>query len=288
MSSIISIGSLIDHSWDRFRASVPDYVSLASVMLIVALIQLIALILFPFASELQSANPMNGWETFGVILYAIGGIIAPFLGFAIYVGVVRLTNRTSMQPFSLKEAFKEIKTYFVPSFVSAILLGLLIVAAFAIGLIPSFLFVFLSPFIPFPIVLALMDLLLIALILASYVFVVKWSVEYYFAPYSAILDKKKGKEALRHSRSLVRGKFWSVFLRLIVPKLVFIMFAVLALTVLYYVALLFINIFAGLSVDLRVRLFSIVKTISPVVVGIFISPLLFIADVMLYKSISER
>jgi len=288
MPKLISIGSLIDQTWDRFRASLPDYLSLASVMLVIALIQLIALILYPFASDLMSANAINGWETSGVVLYAVGSLIAPFLGFAVYVGVVRLTNRSVMQSSSLAEALEENKKYFVPSFVAAALFFLLIAAAFAIGLVPSTLFVFLAPFIPSPIILALLDLVLVGLILTSYVLVLIWSVEYYFAPYSALLDKKTGKEALKQSRSLVRGRFWSVFLRLVIPKLVFLLFAVLALTVSYYVALLFINLFAGLSVDLRIRLFSIVKTIFPMIVGVFISPLLFIADTMLYKSLSDR
>ncbi len=288
MSKLISIGSLIDLTWDRFRASLPDYVSLASVILIAALIQLVGLILFPLASELLSANPISGSETAGVVIYAFGSLVAAFLGFAVYVGVVRLTNRPTIQSFSLAEALEENKKYFVRSFVAAVLFGLLIVAAFAIGLVPSSLFVLLSPFISSPIILAILDLLLIVFILGSYLMVLIWSVEYYFAPYSALLDKKIGKDALKHSRSLVRGRFWSVFLRLTIPKLVFALFAVLILTVLYYVALLFINIFAGLSVDLRIRLFSIVKTIFPMIVAVFISPLLIIADTMLYKSLTER
>jgi len=48
-----------------------------------------------------------------------------------------------------------------------------------------------------------------------------FSIWFSFALYSVILDEQKGIEALKHSKSLVKGRWWQVFWRLLVPGIFF-------------------------------------------------------------------
>lgn len=58
---------------------------------------------------------------------------------------------------------------------------------------------------------------LILLIIPGIIFAIWFS----FTAYSVALDEKKGAEALKESHNLVRGRWWAVFWRLVIPGLLF-------------------------------------------------------------------
>jgi len=80
-----------------------------------------------------------------------------------------------------------------------------------------------------------------------------WSVKYFFTPIISALEGKKAKEALKESKSLVKGNFWQIIIRLIIfylissfpgliissinPNLNFIQIFFLPITSLFYIVL---------------------------------------------------
>lgn len=58
---------------------------------------------------------------------------------------------------------------------------------------------------------------LILLVIPGIIF----SIWFAFGFYALVLDNKRGTEALKHSKSLVAGRWWGVFWRLLAPALVF-------------------------------------------------------------------
>ncbi|MDO8571935.1 MAG: hypothetical protein Q7R79_04620 [bacterium] len=112
---------------------------------------------------------------------------------------------------------------------------------------------------------------------------------YYFSLSATIIDGKKGREALRYSHSLVRGRFWAVSVRLSL--------IMLYTTLLTGVAMIAFTVLVGLLIS---PLTQVLETqqggvfILSVVIGIFFILLLFVIQIIttapfvaLYRNLKE-
>jgi hypothetical protein len=186
---------------------------------------------------------------------------------------------------SVKRAHEETKSLFFPTIVVSLMVVFLFVVAMLIGFGPSIILTALGALFNNITLVGIGDILLIPGIFVTLLLSFKWMVEYYLSPIITVLDGVQGKKALIQSRQLVQGKFWSILLRLAVPKIVFIVFGILIMIIVAYVTEILLNVVGGMNLDLQLRIKTIVESIFPIAIAALINPLIINADVILYRNL---
>lgn len=284
---LVSLGQLIDRSWELYRRHWADFLSVSGLLLTVALLNVVALSLYPFASQLFSSAPLTASQAVGVVLFwAANSLLAPALGLYTLLAMARIANaRLAGKALGAKESLRDSRKLFWPAVLVSLLVALYFAAALLVGMVPALLSYLLALAITHPLVSLLGALLSLAGVLAAGALTARWAVDFAFALYALACDGARGREALRASREAVRGRFWGVLLRLVVPSLVFIAVGVLFAVVLSVVAGLAVSAAAGLNLDVYLRLVSITDSVFPALAAVLINPLVVIATVILYRDL---
>lgn len=289
MPRLISLSELIDRSWEEYRASFVSLMSISGWLLIAGLLYIIALLLYPTADQIVLGANLSGSETAGVLLYIITQILViPVIGLWSYTAIVRLM-RGSIITGSLARAEREGWQRFFPVLIASILFGALIVAALVIGLGPGFgLAIVTTGRIDASWMVWLRNVLIIAGSVAGSVLFVRWFGVYQFAPLASATDDQHGTNAFVQSRKLVKGRFWAVLVRSLIPKILFLMLGTVVWWLVNSIVNVGLSLAGGLGLVTILRLGSLTDTmIRMVLFPMFVSPLLYLVDVNLYKSLKE-
>lgn len=286
-SPLISVGRLIDESWDLYRARFHELMSVSGWLLWLAILYTLSLSLYPSASTLWLSNELTWSQYLGVILFFLTNyVIGPLLGIWVLIGLVRLLRmQLAGRKADVKKAIAEIKPLFFPTILVSIMVGFLLVVATLIGVGPGLIIGVLGAVFGSLTLVGLADFLLVIGVFVALGLSFKWMVEYMLAPYAIMSDGLRGKKALAAGRSFVKGRFWSVFLRLLVPKFVFLLIGVILMGIVTYITGILLSAAGGLNLDLQLRLTTLVEWTVPVVIAVLINPLVIIADVLLYRSL---
>lgn len=287
MPKLISLGHLIDQSWELYRARFHQFMSISAWLLLLAFFYIISLSLYPSASTLWFSNKLILAENIGVLLFIVTQyILAPLIGVWVVLVICRfIKNQRPGRTDDIKKSVSESRSLFIPTLLVMIMVAFLLIVALLIGFGPSIILTALGAFFKSKTLLVLGNLLLIVGVFVALILSFKWMVEYYFALYVTAFEGVKGKKALAMSRQIVKGNFWEVIVRLIVPKLVFIVFGIFFMAIIAYTTSLLLDVASGLNFDLRLRLNTLIEWTVPVLIGMIINPLIIIADVLLYKSL---
>jgi hypothetical protein len=272
---LLSVGELIDQSWDVFRANSQSFLEISAWLLLTAILSAVALAFYPSASDLALNSALTGLETFGVLLFSFTNLlITPLISFLIYIALTRATGAAlSRRRFSLRSLLIEIKPLFLPTLSTSIMVMLMILFALVIGFGPAAVVGALGLLTRTSIIVFIANLLLIV------------GIYYFMAPYLTMLDGTRTKLALATSRQLIEGRFWSVLMRIVVPKLVFVIFGVFLMTIIGYLVGILTDLSAGLNLDTQLRISTMTTTVVPIVIAVLINPLIVISDVLLLRSL---
>lgn len=284
---LITVGELIDRSWEIFRSRMTELLSISGWLIATAILFALALAFYPFASTLQLGAGLTNLEATGVVLFSITSlVVTPIISFWIYVALAKAADASiARQHMTAREAMRKTRAAFFPSLLTSVLVMLMIVWAIVIGFAPAAIVAALGILTIFGPLIILANLLLVAGIFVALFLSVKWGVYYFFAPYVTMLDASPGKLALETSRRLIVGRFWSVLIRIAVPKLVFIIFGVFAMSIIAYVVGILIDASTGLNLDVQLRISTMTSTIVPILIAALINPLIVISDVLLLRSL---
>lgn len=287
MPKLLSIGELIDQSWDVYRARATELLSISGWLLVTAILFALALAFYPSVSSLQLGAELTILETTGVVLFSITSlVITPIISFWIYVALAKAAGASiARRNMTACEVLRATRASFFPSLLTSVLVILMIVWAIVIGFAPAAIVAALGILTIFGPLIILANLLLVAGIFVALFLSVKWVVYYFFAPYVTMLDASPGKLALETSRQLVQGRFWGVLMRIVVPKLVFVIFGVFAMSIIAYLVGILIDASAGINLDLQLRISTMTQTVVPILIAVIINPLIIISDVLLLRSL---
>lgn len=290
MKSLISIGELIDQSWNKYRANMPFFLQLSGWLVLVALLNAIALLLYPNAGAIAYHTKFSAGEVTGVVLYAFSNLLlSPLLGFWVFVSLaLGAKSVLSGERMSVASIMQETKKRYLSTFAVTILVALTILLAQVITLGPSILLGAIGFLMQNAWILGIANGLLLIGLIASLILTTRWTLYYMLSPYAAILDRAKNKQALKKSRGLTEGKFWSVLIRIFLPKFVFLLFGILIAMLISLVLRIFLVGSTGLNLDVQIRITELIDTVLPVLVLIFLNPLIFLSDVLLYQSLTEQ
>ncbi|TAL49968.1 hypothetical protein EPN81_04155 [Patescibacteria group bacterium] len=286
---LISVGELIDQSWDVFRARLSDLLSISGWLLVTAILFAIALAMYPSASKLALGADLSVIESTGVLLFSFSRyIVTPIISFWIYIALTKIIRaHFDQKTLSPKAAMLDVKPAFFPTLLTSVMVMLMVLLAIVIGFAPAAILATVGFLTNFSFIVIFANLILVVGIFVSLFLSIKWVVYYFMAPYLTMLDGTPAKLALATSRQLIQGRFWAVLIRTVVPKLVFIIFGVFAMSIIAYLVGILIDFSAGLNIDIQLRISTMTTTIVPILIVILINPLLVISDVLLLRSMRQ-
>lgn len=289
-STLIPLGQLIDDSWELYKSRFHELMNVSSWLLILAILYVISLSLYPSASALWNAAELSGLAQTGVILFIITSyIVSPIIGTIVLIGLTRLIrSHVAGRGGNLKSLAKEIKPLFLPTLFVNILVGCYLLLAILIGFGPTIILNILGAIFGNTLLVAIGGILLVFGTFVALVLAFCWMIEYMLAPYIMILDGVRGRKALMASRKLVKGRFWHAFFRLVVPKIVFIIFGVLLMAIVSYFVEIILDVTGGMNLDLSLRIKTLIEWVMPVVITVLINPLMIISDLLLLQALKDN
>lgn len=285
--SLISVGQLIDESWEVYKKHFASFLAISSWLLISAILIAISLAYYPTVTQITTGTGYTGGQTFGIALFSFTSIvISPLLSFWIYTSITRATSAyTKGRKLAPKAAMNEGRKIFIPAIITSIMVVLMILLAIVIGMAPPAIIASIGALVGSGALIIIGNIALVIGIFVATFLAAKWLVYYIFAPFITILDGTKAKMALAESRQLIEGRFWAVLGRVAIPKIVFTIVGVFMMSIAGYLVGIFIDAAGGFNTDLQLRISTITTSVVPIVITMLINPLIVIADVLLLKSL---
>lgn len=289
MPRLISLSELIDRTWEEYRASFVSFMSISGWLLLPGLLYVIALLLYPTADKIVLGADLTRGETAGVLLYLVTQFVAvPVIGLWAYTAIVRFMRGPAGSE-SVTRAGREGWQKFLHVLAITILFGALIVSALILGFGPGFgLALATTGRIDASWMVWLRNLLIIVGSVVGSVLFVRWFGVYQFAPLAVAADDQHGMKAFAQSRRLVKGRFWAALVRSLVPKILFLILGTFAWWLASTVVNVGLSLAGGLGLVTILRLGSLSDTMFRLILfPMFVSPLLYLVDINLYKSLKE-
>jgi len=289
MKELISINELIDQSWALYKSSFSFFLQVSGWLLPIALLNTIAVLFFPSSGSIATHTIFTTTEISGALLYgATNIIIAPILGFWVFLSlVIAAQSRLNNDPKNIALIMRETKRRFLPTVIVVILVGLTLLLAQIMSFGPALVMGAFGFLLEQTWLLGLANILLILGIFVSLVLTSKWSIAYIMAPYAAALNDQKTLTALRKSESMTKDRFWDVLVRIFIPKFVFLLFGIFLAYSCNILIQSLLTGAAGFNTETYTRLNNLVLVILPVIIAILFDPLIFISDVLLFRSLKN-
>ncbi|NBS68535.1 hypothetical protein EBT31_06425 [bacterium] len=281
MKPLISIGSLIDTSFEHYRKHLPSILGITLWLLVAAIPSAIGILLSREGDDLGLAT----WASFG--LNVVGGVITVLASLHISVALILAVREQrkgkSIDPrVVLRKAFSLDLSYIwamILKNIFAVLLPLIpLILAFT-----AFVFALRSENTLLVNSLSILAFIAILIALGG---AIKFSLTYNFVPYATVLEGKRGMESLRTSATLVRGRWWETFWRSFLPKALYTLIFVVALGVILWVTGI-IAIAVSQESFVIAKFFALLNFFISTLVNAFMLPLLLLNDYYLYDNLQE-
>ncbi|MFA6132247.1 MAG: hypothetical protein WC702_04295 [Patescibacteria group bacterium] len=283
---LISVGQLIDQTWDHYRANWRELLSVSAWVLVPTIIAMVTMAMYPNATTMLAANDFSAMETGAVVVWFLNNtLLAPIVGLWVFLMIVKLIHsQMERRSFNFLSLAKNGWKLFLPVLLVNILI-FLILAALWLTVVPGVFFYIIGALTNISFFDGLGAVLLAAGIIAAFVLMVEWLVYFIYAPMSLVIENIHGRKALDRSKNLIHGRFWSVLVRFIVPKLVFILILIAAEWLIGVVIGLTAASVSGFNTDLAAKLSTISITFSVALGMVFINPLYIISDYLLFNNL---
>jgi len=283
---LISIGQIIDQTWDHYQKNWRELISVAAWLLLPAIIGVVASTLYPNATTLLAANNLSAVESSAVVVWFINNsILAPIIGLLVFLMTVKMIHsQMEKRRVDFVSLTKSGWKLFLPV-VLVNLLVFLVLAAFWLLVIPGILFYAIGALTNLSLIDGLGTIFMVAGVIAATILTAEWLVYLIYSSMALVLENIHGKLALKRSKELIHGRFWPVLIRFIVPKLVFFLVLVAAEWLVGYIIGVVISSISGFNADLAAKLTYICITLSITIGTILVNPLITISDYLLFDSL---
>ncbi|HAL49851.1 MAG: hypothetical protein UU40_C0004G0031 [Candidatus Uhrbacteria bacterium GW2011_GWD2_41_121] len=291
MANLISLGEVIDKSWDHYIDHFKQLMVISLWALIIPILMIVRILLAPdgelptLAAILESGGDILSWS--GVIFGTLVSLIAvPVITIWIYINLVKAVEGQSKNKTL---DLKALRAFSWRNFFSYIWVGLIkavVTALPVLALIPGVIAIYFNISTDGGVFFGVAStLLMLAGVIIAFVLMVMFSIQLGFAGFERLLGDKRGFKAISGSRALIEGRFWQTLFRVIVAKFVFL---------LVIMVLEFIVMFV-LSVGSMITLISGTATVGAIFgmlnllllsgVGILSTPIFIIVDYVIYDSL---
>jgi len=281
MASLISLGQVIDKTIAHYKKHFVELISITAWIIIASVPAAIAKILQPYTLGTE-ATPLH---IFTIVLNDLGALLVGIVSIWVLLStIIAIGEQASGGTRDIKAQGKKAWKLFFSYIWVSILLSLIIAVILlppALGLI----FILIDSIRGASTVLtSIGGILLLIGAIVSFVLLVKYSIQYGFAPYSLVLDQEHGVKALRHSSMLVSGRWWDTFFRFVVPKLIYAL-VVFVLNFLLLAALAIILVILVSDMSLYQGIGNATWMILSAAVTALSIPLIAVTDFYIYDSL---
>ncbi len=285
MARLIGPGDIIVRSWDNFRKNIDAYAEMVVWLVVLGVLQ------WTLSIVLQSVVPEKIARISLYLILSVPGSLA-FLAVTasmIDITVKGLTGKKIDARDSIHAGFHKLLSLLWVAVLVTIVTGLLGALPFAVPAVIALLWLNSAPqWLSILIIMLLMVGMLASLVVPLVLFV--WLK---FAPYHLMADDIRGSGALKASRDLVIGRWWPVFLRIIIPLLFFLISARFLKALIYLILGSTLNdpgMFFGQIADMDQlsRTHTLITTIVPQVIDGFALALFLGADVTLWLDLKKK
>lgn len=281
MKPLISLGSLIDTSFEHYKNHLPAILGITLFLLVAAIPSALGLLLTRDGVDFDALT----FTSFGFSV--VGGIIAALASLHITVALI-LALREQRQGKAvdprtfLKKAFSLDLSYLWAMILKAVFVA--IIPLIPLGLaVAAFIFALRSENAVLTNILAVVAFATILLALGG---AVKFSLSYGFVPYATVLDGKRGMASLHASADLVRGRWWETFWRAILPKALYTLIFVIILGIILWVTGM-IAVAVSQESFFLAKLFALINFFISTTLNAFLIPILLLNDYYLYENLRE-
>lgn len=264
---LISMSDILSKSWHLYKSHFKQLLPYLLLTLVPAVFLAFFAVGTLFIQSFLPASPLVNLFLLAVIILLLV-VLSFWISTALIKAIGDSANNQPILPWKQGLAFVLPRLWHL--FLATALVSLIIVGIF---LIPVALYILVNVFLSGNIPLLISIIAFVAL-LAVAVLVSMW---YAFVYYEVIFDNKSPVAALRDSKALVKGRWWSIFFHLLVPALVF---GLLGFALRFVVMLLASAIPNELVSGISELVFS-------TVVNLLISPLTIYAGLLVYFSAKQ-
>lgn len=295
MAKLITLGLLIDKTVEHYRLHIKELIGITLWLVVAATPFLFSGYLAPFGVDQQT--PVG--ETIAYMIVNFIGLITTTAA-SIWIGIcliltidARAQGKTPDHVALGKRSWKFFFSFLVLS--AGIALGISVVSALLV--VPGILIMLFNtmPGAAGTAIGIAGVLLLFGGAAAALYTLVRYSVELAFAQYHLVLDNDSTKFSLKTlwksvlaSRESVKGSWWAVAIRLLIPNLI-ISLIVVGFTMVTNLATTILISFAAAALSpLAITLISVALTLSVFIVNAIVMPLYSLTVYYLYDSIAKR
>jgi hypothetical protein len=284
MPNLITVGQLIDRSFEHYRLRFVELVSISAWMLVPMVVSVVSLALYPSYTTLISERALSNMETAGVILWTVNAlIVTPITGVWMLIALLRrIQDQLNGKRPALSVLRRTSWKLFWPMVFVNLLILLILIGAAAFAAPGALLLV-----LPWRQAAAFGGLLLTVGLIVGTALGVRWLIFFAYGPLALALEGLRGRAALARAHTLVSGRFWSALALMALPKVVFALVVFVVEWLLLTLTSTLVASAAGLNMDLAVRLNGILETIVISAGIVLVNPIIFTADVLLYRSLKE-
>lgn len=247
MNKLKSIGIFIDEAWERFLGSLPLMLKIGAWYVIVVIIGLVAYFMQPTYADLPFVDNLDMIYT---PITAVGSVLSlvnvmlftPLL--TLLLGIAMILGYQAYDDKKQTDAQTEIADawrYFIPVLTVTIIFSLMLAVVTLLLVMPGIGLLFLAGDSS---ILGSISMILTLLgFIGAIIGVIYLSTRYAFIQYGIVLKNINLKDSFDHSTNLVKGRFWSVLLRLLIIGLIFLIITVTFEFVLFGIGFGITNLF---------------------------------------------
>ncbi len=294
MANLISIGQIIDKSWDHYVAHFKQLMMISMFALIVPALMILRNIINPYGEmqrvALMIENQLSSLSLLQSILgILIALIVVPVITVWIYIMLVKAVDSQSKNEII---ALKELRALGWQKFLQYILVALIktiVTLLPIIAIAPGIIMIFFNIYSDGGSLFggAGIAITFIGLIIAS-VLIAILSVQLCFAGFANILKDEKGLKAIYNSRDIVKNRFWQTLWRLFVTKIVFSLVAgVMIIASIIITNLMVLGFYAIFSDAVSLLMVYSVNVFLTCAISILTTPIFIIADYYIYDSLNK-
>lgn len=282
MKPLISLGALIDTSFEHYKKHLPSLLGVTLWLLVAGIPSALGILLSQEGAALNAAT----WASFA--FRALGGLISVLASLHIAVALI-LSFRTqragkAVDPRTvLKKAFSLDLAYAWAIILKAFFSAVIPLIPLALAVV-GFIFALRSENGTLANILGVVAFITILIALGG---AIKFSLVYNFVPYITVLEGSRGMESLRTSAALVRGRWVSTFARTFIPKALYTLIFVVILGVTFWLTGI-VGIALTQESFLLAKLVSLINFFLSTLANIFLIPALLLNDYFVYEDLLEK
>jgi hypothetical protein len=294
MANLISIGQIIDKSWDHYVAHFKQLMTISLFALIIPVLMIVRLFLSPSGEMQTLAASLEGQydvlSIIGIIYGVLVAIIAiPVITIWINIMLIKAVGAQDKKiTFSVKQlradGWKNFLHYLLVAFLKTIFTILPILA-----IVPGLILIFINIYSDGGAIIGGIGIVLsfIGLIVAA-ILVVMLGVQLGYAGFEMLLSQKKGMKAIKGSRALIQGRFWATLWRMLISRLIFSLVSglLMAIAVAISFAITYV-IYEIIQNTTYLVISNSVELLLSSCIAILTTPIFIIADYYIYDSLNK-